>query len=245
MAGTAILEGSSKWAVFAADRLYDHLDFGLMETDGLEVIQHFSTIPYFVRVKFGMWDEILKLSLWEKGTDYQKGIRHYAIGMAYLGKGQIELAEKELQLLQEITSKESLDNLTIWGINTFGSIMNIAALVLEGEILASKTKYSEAIQKLTSASELESQLLYNEPPDWFLSTRHHLGSVFLEADKFIEAESVFRKDLEEFPNNGWALYGLMLALEKSGNGTEAKKAKEQFDLAWKYADVTLSSSRIK
>lgn len=245
MAGTAILEGSSKWAVFAADRLYDHLDFGLMEAQGLEVIQHFSTIPYFVRVKFGMWDEILNLSLWEKGTDYQKGIRHYAFGMAYLGKGQLELAEKELQSLQEIVSKESLENLTIWGINSFGAIINIASLVLEGEILASNKKYSEAIHKLSLASELEDKLLYNEPPDWFLSTRHHLGAVLLEAEKYKEAESVFRKDLEEFPNNGWAYYGLMLALEKSGNETEAKTAKEQFDLTWKYADVTLSSSRIK
>lgn len=245
MAGTAILEGSSKWAVFAADRLYDHLDIGLMETDGLEVIQHFSTIPYFVRVKFGMWDNILNLSLWDKGTDYQEGIRHYALGMAYLGKGKLEHAEKELQAIQQITAKESLEDLTIWGINSFESIVNIAGLVLEGEILASKKKYEEAIKILTQATDLEDQLLYNEPPDWFLSTRHHLGAVLLEAEKYKEAESVFRKDLEEFPNNGWANYGLMLALEKSEKEIEAKKAKEEFDLAWKNADVTLSSSRIK
>ncbi|MCR9015306.1 hypothetical protein [Aquiflexum gelatinilyticum] len=245
MAGTAILEGSSKWAVFAADRLFDHLDQSLMEEEGLEVIQHFSTIPYFVRVKFGMWDNILNLSLWEKGTDYQEGIRHYALGMAYLGKGKLEHAEKELQAIQQIIAKESLEDLTIWGINSFESIVNIAGLVLEGEILASKKKYEEAIKILTQATDLEDQLLYNEPPDWFLSTRHHLGAVLLEAEKYKEAESVFRKDLEEFPNNGWAKYGLMLALEKSGNEIEAKKAKEEFDLSWKNADVTLSSSRIK
>jgi tetratricopeptide (TPR) repeat protein len=245
MAGTAILEGNNKWAVFAADRLYHHLDLGLMEEEGLEVIQHFSTIPYFVRVKFGMWDEVLNLSLWEKGTDYQDGIRHYALGMAYLGKGQLDQAEKELQSIQEITSKESLENLTIWGINSLSSILNIATLVLEGEILASKQKHEEAIKILTRASDLEDQLLYNEPPDWFLSTRHHLGAVLLEAGKYVEAESVFKKDLEEFPNNGWASYGLMLALEKSGDETGVKKAKDQFTTDWKYADVSLSSSRIK
>ena len=245
MAGTAILEGNSKWAVFAADRLYEHLDLGLMEEEGLEVIQHFSTIPYFVRVKFGLWDEVLNLSLWEKGTEHQEGIRYYALGMAYLGKGQLDRAEKELQPLKEIAEKEQLEHLTIWGINSLKSILQIAALVLEGELLARRDNYADAIQKLTLAAELEDQLLYNEPPDWFLSTRHHLGAVLLEAGKFAEAESVFRKDLEVFPNNGWAYHGLMLALEKSGNTKETPKAKEQFASAWQYADVKLSSSRIK
>jgi tetratricopeptide (TPR) repeat protein len=245
MAGTAILEGSSKWAVFAADRLYEHLDQELMEEEGLEVIQHFSTIPYFVRVKFGLWDEVLDLSLWERGTTYQEGIRHYAKGMAYVGKGQLDQAEEELRALNGIAAEKQLDNLSIWGINSLKSIINIAVLVLEGELLASKEKYAEAIQRLTLASDLEDHLLYNEPPDWFLSTRHHLGAVLLEAEKYAEAESVFRKDLKEFPNNGWAYYGLMLSLEKSGNSFEANKAKEQFDSAWKTADITLKTSRIK
>lgn len=245
MAGTAILEGNSKWAVFAADRLYEHLDLGLMEEEGLEVIQHFSTIPYFTRVKFGFWDEVLNLSLWDKGTTYQEGIRHYARGMAYLGKGQVDNAENELKFLKRISDEDQLENQTIWGINSLKSVLDIAAMVLEGELLASKGKYDEAIQKLTLAAEMEDQLLYNEPPDWFLSTRHHLGAVLLEAGKYGEAETVFRTDLEEFPNNGWALNGLRLALEKSGNTKETPKAKEQFASAWQYADVNLSSSRIK
>jgi tetratricopeptide (TPR) repeat protein len=216
-----------------------------MEEEGLEVIQHFSTIPYFVRVKFGLWEEVLNLSLWEKGTDYQNGIKHYALGMAYLGKKQLEKAEKELQSLQKIASIEDLDNISIWGINSLQSILKIAVLVLEGELMASKANYEDAIRKLTQASELESELLYNEPPDWFLSTRHHLGAVLLEAGRFSEAESIFRKDLEEFPKNGWAYYGLMVALEQSGNSLESQKVKEQFTSAWQTADITLSSSRIK
>lgn len=245
MAGTAILEGNSKWAVFAADRLYDHLELELMEEEGLEVIQHFSTIPYFVRVKFGLWDEILKLSLWDKGTDYQEGIRHYALGMAYLGKKNINLAESELQILKKLSNQDYLKDKTIWGINSLQSILRIAALVLEGEILASKNRYDEAIAKLTEASTLEDQLLYNEPPDWFLSTRHHLGAVLLEAGKYQNAESVFRKNLEEYPNNGWAYYGLMLAMEKSGKTLEANEVKKRFSSAWSTADILLESSRIK
>ncbi|MFC0264480.1 tetratricopeptide repeat protein [Fontibacter flavus] len=245
MAGTAILEGNSKWAVFAADRLYDHLELELMEEEGLEVIQHFSTIPYFVRVKFGLWDEILKLSLWDKGTDYQEGIRHYALGMAYLGKKNINLAESELQILKKLSNQDYLKDKTIWGINSLQSILRIAALVLEGEILASKNRYDKAIAKLTEASTLEDQLLYNEPPDWFLSTRHHLGAVLLEAGNYQNAESVFRKDLEEYPNNGWAYYGLMLAMEKSGKTLEAHEVKKRFSSAWSTADISLVSSRIK
>ncbi|PSL07711.1 tetratricopeptide repeat protein [Cecembia rubra] len=245
MAGTAILEGNSKWAIFAADRLFEHLELALMEEEGLEVIQHFSTIPYFVRVKFGLWEEVLNLSLWEKGTDYQEGIRHYAKGMAYLGKNNLQSAERELQLLQEYSKKDYLKEKTIWGINSLQSILEIASLILEGEILASKKSFDAAVMKLYEASKLEDNLLYNEPPDWFLSTRHHLGAVLLESGDYQKAEAVFRKDLEEYPKNGWAYYGLMVALEKSGNAKESEKIKSQFLSAWNTADIKLSSSRIK
>ena len=61
---------------------------------------------------------------------------------------------------------------------------------------------------------MEDQLNYNEPPDWFFSVRHLLGDVYLKAGKYADAEKVYREDLLEYKENGWALMGLYKSLKK-------------------------------
>jgi len=43
-------------------------------------------------------------------------------------------------------------------------------------------------------------------------------------------------------HNGWALYGFAQSLELQSRNTEASTAQQQFDIAWKNADVTLVAS---
>ena len=52
----------------------------------------------------------------------------------------------------------------------------------------------------------------------------------------------YRDDLTRHPNNGWALFGLAQSLKKQGRSAEASAAQQQFDAAWKNADVTLIAS---
>jgi hypothetical protein len=56
-----------------------------------------------------------------------------------------------------------------------------------------------------------------------------------------EAEAQFRTDLEELPKNGWSLYGLMQSLEAQGKAGEATTVKQEFEEAWKNADVDLKA----
>jgi predicted Zn-dependent protease len=78
--------------------------------------------------------------------------------------------------------------------------------------------------------------------DWFFHTRHLLGAVLISAGKPADAEAVYRDDLSRHPNNGWALYGLTQSLKLQGRSLEASKAQQQFEAAWKNADVTLVAS---
>ena len=71
-----------------------------------------------------------------------------------------------------------------------------------------------------------------------------LGGILLEAGKCAEAEKIFKEDLKEIPENGWALYGLYEALLKQNNRSEAAEIERRFKEAWKYSDVDLKSSRI-
>jgi len=56
------------------------------------------------------------------------------------------------------------------------------------------------------------------------------------------AERVYRDDLREFRNNGWALFGLGQSLRAQGKSGEAEKVEHSFQIAWKNADVTLRRS---
>jgi uncharacterized protein HemY len=90
------------------------------------------------------------------------------------------------------------------------------------------------------AVEAEKNLHYNEPPDWFLSTSNMLGGFFLRNGKYAEAESAFRQALQQYPNEGRALFGLQEALKAQNKNEEAQRVRSEFDIAWKNADKPLA-----
>jgi two-component SAPR family response regulator len=67
--------------------------------------------------------------------------------------------------------------------------------------------------------------------------------VLLEAGRPAEAESVYRRALERFPENGWCLKGLERSLAAQGDSAEAASVRERFEEAWRRADVELAGSR--
>ena len=171
-------------------------------------------------------------------------IWQYAQGMAVLSQSKTSEAKKHLAQMKTIMADTTLKALTIWGSNSVFDLCLIASKTLEGEINAKEKKYAAAISLLQEATKIEDALNYNEPPDWFFSVRHHLGAVMIEAEKVQEAQKVYEKDLKNYPKNGWALKGLMNVYEKLGNTQKYNEAKNQFDEAWKHADIKISSSRI-
>lgn len=241
---TATMEGREQTSMAAAYSTAEHVNTDMMREPGFGTLQHFRVIPLYGSVRFGRWEEILDYP--EPAVDliYPRGVWHYARGMAFVGKGQLQDAETELKKLKAIASDDTLKEITIWDINTTQELMQIGYRVLEGEIAAQTGDFDSAIRLLREAVEIENTLAYNEPPDWFFPVRHNLGAIMLEADKPAQAEQVYREDLEEFPNNGWSLFGLYESLRVQGRASEAEVVKEQFEEAWKYADVELSSSRI-
>ena len=61
--------------------------------------------------------------------------------------------------------------------------------------------------------------------------------MLLRIDRAAEAEQVFREDLKRFPDNGWSLRGLALALRRQGQSKEADRAESRFKKVWASADV--------
>lgn len=241
---TATIEGDSKTAIDAALKTSGVPPDSLLDVCGYQTLQHFAAIPLYAYVTFGKWELILRYPEPVKGRSYIKGIWHYARGMAYVAKGNLTEAEKQLRLLISLKDKEDVENLIIWDINSAGNLLKIGSEVLAGELEAKKNKYPSAISHLQKAVEIENKLRYDEPPTWFYPAKLNLGAVLLRAGRFAEAEKVYNEHLEEYPENGWALYGLHQSLLKQNKVEEAKSAEQRFKEAWKYADIQLISSRI-
>jgi len=240
----ASMQGNSQKAIKAAEHMAGHIDQNLMREAGYGTLQHYWVTPIYAYVRFGHWQKILKLDKPDSDLKYPTGVWHYARGKALAATGQIEKARAELLHLQRIANDQSLKNITVWEINDAYHVIQIASLVLQGEIEGKAANYPNAIESLKRAVALETRLNYNEPSDWHYPVRQSLGAVYLQAGLAELAEQAYREDLETFPDNGWSLYGLHLALQKQQKQPEAVVVKQQFDRAWQWADIQLTASRI-
>ena len=163
--------------------------------------------------------------------------------MASAAKGNLKRASLELDAVRNFLHDGSLKSMLIWDMNTAHDLVSIAALILEGEIYAHKKLFNEATGLFRKAIAIEDRLTYTEPPDWFFSSRLTLGHWLIEARDYVNAESVYREDLETFRENGWALIGLYNSLKGQGKNKEAEQVKRRFEKAWSHADIKITSSR--
>ena len=239
---TASLEGRSAVALDAANRMKNHVPGDMMRAPGLSTLQHYWVTPLYVMARFGMWDQILAYAKPDDDLVYPIAVWHYARGLALTAGDKLAEADAELAGLQKAADDPAIEAVSVWDINTAKSLVQIAALILEGEIAAKRGQRSRAISLLRKAVALEDQQNYDEPPSWYMSTRHVLGALYLEVGKPKAAERLYREDLAVFPNNGWALFGLAQALDAQGKRSEAATARVEFERAWSNADVELTAS---
>ncbi|SKC05667.1 hypothetical protein SAMN05660841_03923 [Sphingobacterium nematocida] len=242
LAATAALEGNSSLSWAAAQKLQQHVAVDLMDQPEWSTLQHYYTIPYYIAVKFGMWDKILSLTTPKEDLPYPNAILHYARGLAYLSKNDMIRAQKESDTLRILASDSHLQELTVWNINTMADLAKIADGVLAAAIASRQSNLEKSISLLKDAILLEDNLNYNEPPDWFFSVRHHLGALLLGEGLYNQAETVYRQDLQKWKLNGWALFGLYKSLLAQGKKAEALNVKSTFNKAWQYADIKITSS---
>lgn len=240
---TATLEGRRELALSTARKMAQLVDKETMRERGLTTLQHYWITPLFALVRFGQWDEILSTPEPAKDLIYPRSIWHYARGMAWTRKGQFSEAKKELTRLKQLKQDPGLKWVTVWDINKSRHILDIAGYALKGELAAAQGKFDKSVAALKMAVQREDALHYDEPPTWHYPTRQSLGAVLLKAERPKQAEAVYRDDLENFPRNGWSLFGLLTSLRRQGNTEEASEIEKQFEKAWQHADVVLTSSR--
>ena len=239
MAATATLEGNSHWAMIGANKVSEHVHPEIMKQPGWGTLQHYYITPYNVAVKFKMWDDILNMKMETYDLPYVKAVRHYAEGMAHLGKDNVDNAKKELIELVTLSKDSTLKEVTIWDINSVHELVMIASKVLEAEIWASQKDYDTGITLLREAVAIEDALNYNEPPDWFFSVRHHLGAIQNEAGYYNDAITTYKQDLKYLPKNGWAHHGLKVAYQGLNDPGNVNRMDALIKKSWSDADFLI------
>ena len=232
------MEGRSEIAIEAGEKVAKNVRLEMI--DQFPGVEFFKTVPMLSLVQFGLWDRVLELDPPAERLEYANAIWHYARSVAYSNKGNIESAQKERQMIESL--KDNNDVLHLDSIYYPASmLLEIADSLALGEIAISNNDYQSAIQYFANAVSVQDALPYTEPPFWYYPTRLSLGKAYLLSDQADEAEVVFEENLKRYPRNGWALYGLIQALETQNK--DSSMVQEQFDIIWQNADVELTSSR--
>jgi tetratricopeptide (TPR) repeat protein len=236
----ATANGESKIAIDSARKAASKVPDEALQQIPLMAI--FRVVPYYALTRFGKWDDMLKEPEPPAFSPYARGIWHYARGIAFVRKGQLDEANQELAKVKELLTDKALDQ-PLFSPNTGHAVLSIAPEVLSGEIDAANKNYDSAIAHLERAVRLEDALVYTEPAEWHYPPRQALAAVLLQAGRAPEAETVYWADLKKNRNNGWSLYGLMKALQAQGKTADASLVEARFKKAWERSDITIADSR--
>lgn len=235
------MSGQSEMALDAARKVAANVR--LEQIEQFPTVEFFKTIPILTLTQFGKWSEIMAQPAPPEHLDYSNAIWHYARGIALANMGDQAGAAAErakLAAAKDTVQIRFLDNADY----PASVLLNIADDLLQGEIAWKSGNPGLAVEHFERAVVKQDTLPYMEPPFWYYPSRQSLGQALMDAGDFAKAEAVYRRDLKDYPHNGWSMSGLVAALDSQGKTDEAAEARHMLEMIWSKADVTLKGSRI-
>lgn len=246
----AMFLGQPEVALAAADRLIAMLPDPVVRYLP-DLFESFWGKKIHVMVRFGLWQQIIDEPLPQDAElySYTTAAMRQARVIAQANLGQIDAARAEraaaaaaLEAIQE----------TRMVFNNFGTdVLKVGEAMMEGELAFKSGDIEAGIGHLRRSVDLDDALLYDEPWGWMQPTRHALGALLMEAQRYDEAEAVYRADLGldatlaracQHPRNVWSLHGLHECLVRRGALTEARHIKLLLDPAVARATVPIRAS---
>jgi tetratricopeptide (TPR) repeat protein len=238
----AMLAGRSAYSFKSAMETQNSIPKDYLAIPGAmgNVVQYIYMTPTIVNVRFGEWGKILEGPEPNSSMNYANIIYRFASGMAKANSQHIDDAKDDLQIMRDLMH----DGALAIPFSPFSSALEgamVAENLLASTIALKENRMDDAIAAFTKAVTIEENMVYNEPRDWLLNPKHYLGNAYLEKGDGENAEKVFRKDLLNNSENGWALFGLYKALLLQKKTTEASKALSRYKTAFSKADIKITS----
>jgi tetratricopeptide (TPR) repeat protein len=238
---SAEMQGRYQTAIDAARRLVKAVDAEKL-SEGLPLGELYAFTPVATDLRFGKWREILTEPAPPKTLLLDTAVWTYARGFAHANTGDLKAAREDRAKLAALT-RADFSRFEPFGVPAV-PMTKLALALLDGEIARVSGDLPAAITQFRAAAELERTLPYTEPPYWHQPVSHLLGAALLQAKQPAEAEAVYRESLHHYRDDGWALFGLALALKAQGKNVEANEAQADFMKAWDMADTRLETSRL-
>jgi tetratricopeptide (TPR) repeat protein len=237
LANCALLAGRYREAIASANELRVALDTASLASPAPmgSFLYYMYMTPQLVNVRFEKWDSILSSQKPAEKYVYANVLDRFARGMAYAAKNQFSEAEKAAAEMEVLMRDENL-KIPMLPFSPVSDGSVVAYETLNGFIALKNNKTEDAIEHFKLAAEKEWQMVYTEPRDWILNPFTYLGSAYLAAKNYPEAEKAFRKDLTRNAKNVWSLNGLEKSLRMQGKKKEAAKVKAELKKAASKAD---------
>ena len=235
---SATMQGQSTLSLDSARRVVANVR--VEQVEQFPTIQFFRTVPMLSLVRFARWEEILEEPEPYEPFAFARAIWHYGRGVAHAALGDAEAALIELAAIEALQPR--VDEIFMGNVYPARDLLEIAKSLLIGEMAYRAGDAANAVLAFEEAVALQDALPYTEPPFWYYPTRQSLGAALLSSDRLAEAQAVFEADLEQYPMNGWSMFGLAEALRRQGDETGAKQVTARFETVWQFADVSLATS---
>jgi len=235
---SATMQGQSALSVDSARRVVANVR--VEQVEQFPTIQFFRTVPMLSLVRFARWQEILAEPEPYEPFAFARAIWHYGRGVAHAALGDAGAALDELAAIEAL--EPEVDEIFMGNVYPARDLLEIAKSLLRGEMAYRSGDAANAVLAFEEAVALQDALPYTEPPFWYYPTRQSLGAALLASDRDAEAQAVFEEDLEQYPMNGWSMFGLAEALRRQGDEAGATQMTARFETVWQFADVSLATS---
>jgi tetratricopeptide (TPR) repeat protein len=235
LAAAHAMQGRYADARKAADKLAAHVGPHVKD---MPMLEGFLTTPLLIQIRFHRWQDLLNAAAPPAGQAIHKAIWHFGRAVAFTAQGDADKAKAECRELGKL-KKELPAGAMYSPVNAANDVLTIAETVLSARIAWTANDRKKAVQLFQQAIQLEDGLNYMEPADWYLPGREALGGLLFAAGDHVEAEKVFRADLEKNQRNGRSLFGLHHSLHAQGKRHAAQSVQAQFRAAWRNADTEL------
>lgn len=170
-------------------------------------------------LRFGRFDEILERRE-RPEPEISAALWDFAQGYASLREGDRERAVRMRDSVLEFTEASE----ERFRFHPARHVTGPVAHILAGEIRRLDGDLAGAIESFREAARIEDEMDYDEPEPLPFAARHWLGAALLEAGQAASAETEYRTELRDHPNDVWSLTRLQAALSAQGKTDAAAAA---------------------
>lgn len=206
-------------------------------------VQPVDAAPYLAYAQFADPKTILALKAPDERLPYVTAMWRYARAIAFARLRNDRAFDREIAALNLIRTKTDFKPMTDMLV-PMPDLLKIAEQVALGRREYAHGRFSAAAALYRGAAQIESRISYYEPPFWYYPVKQSLGAALYRSGDLLGARQAFTQALGQFPNNGWALYGLAETHRALDDRPSEAAARAAFARAWLGNPQWLSMDRI-